>query len=116
SVSSDAGIYVGQSDRALVRNNYVHGNVAGIEIENTKDAEVVGNRVTDNTGGILVFNLPELQVKDGRRALVHENEVFANNRANFAIPGNIVASVPSGTGVVVLAADEIEITDNDITD
>lgn len=114
--ASDAGIYVGQSDRAIVRNNRVHGNVAGIEIENTTDAEVVGNHVTDNAGGILVFNLPELQVKDGRRVLVHGNEVVANNHANFAAPGNIVASVPSGTGIVVLAADEIEVTDNEVRD
>jgi parallel beta-helix repeat protein len=111
----DAGIYVGQSNHALVRNNDVHGNVAGIEIENTQDAEVTGNHVTDNAGGILVFNLPDLEVKDGRRALVHGNEVVANNRDNFAA-GGIVSFVPAGVGVVVLAADEIEITDNDVHD
>ncbi|MGN6103617.1 MAG: parallel beta-helix domain-containing protein, partial [Kofleriaceae bacterium] len=32
--ASDAGIYVGQSDRIIVRNNTARYNVAGIEIEN----------------------------------------------------------------------------------
>lgn len=56
--ASDAGIYVGQSDNVVVRNNRVEFNVAGIEIENTMNADVYGNVVTNNTGGILVFNMP----------------------------------------------------------
>lgn len=58
--ASDAGIYVGQSKSILVRNNHVHGNVAGIEIENSVEADVYGNRATDNTAGILIFDLPDL--------------------------------------------------------
>ena len=50
--ASDAGIYVGQSSGILVRGNEVTGNVAGIEIENSVDAEVVDNNVYGNTGGI----------------------------------------------------------------
>ncbi len=38
--SSDAGIYVGQCQHAIVRNNVAMGNVAGIEIENTQFADV----------------------------------------------------------------------------
>ena len=108
----DAGLYVGQSHDIIVRNNKVYGNVAGIEIENSKDAEVYGNDVYDNTGGILVFNLPDLPVQDGRRANVHDNNVHENNHANFAIPGTSVAGVPTGVGILVLAADETEIHKN----
>jgi len=32
--SSDAGIYVGQSEKVIIRNNKAYQNVAGIEIEN----------------------------------------------------------------------------------
>ena len=38
--ASDAGVYVGQSEVIIVRNNYVYENVAGIEIENSKFADV----------------------------------------------------------------------------
>jgi len=56
--ASDAGIYVGQSDTVIVRNTEAVGNVAGIEIENTSNADVYGNYAHDNTGGILVFDYP----------------------------------------------------------
>jgi parallel beta-helix repeat protein len=112
--ASDAGIYVGQSERALVIDNEVFGNVAGVEIENTTDAEVRGNNIYDNTGGVLVFNLPGLPVQDGKRAKVHNNEIKGNNRENFAPEGNIVGKVPAGTGVLILASDANEISDNTI--
>lgn len=38
--ASDAGVYVGQSELIIVRRNYVWENVAGIEIENSKFADV----------------------------------------------------------------------------
>lgn len=41
--SSDAGIYVGQSKTTVVRRHSVHDNVAGIEIENSFDADVYDN-------------------------------------------------------------------------
>ena len=57
---SDAGIYVGQSERAVVRHSRAEYNVAGIEIENTSYADVYANVATNNTGSILVFNMPNL--------------------------------------------------------
>lgn len=110
--ASDAGIYVGQSDTILVRNSEASGNVAGIEIENSTDAEVVGNWAHDNVGGILVFNLPGLPVKDGKRAKVHHNRVENNNQPQFADPAGIVSLVPSGTGIMVMASDSNEVHDN----
>ena len=51
-------------DRACA-NNHVELNVAGIEIENSTNADVHDNTATNNTGGILVFNLPGLEVENG---------------------------------------------------
>jgi parallel beta-helix repeat protein len=113
--ASDSGIYVGQSTNALIRNNVAHGNVAGIEIENTTDAEVHDNHTYDNTGGILIFNLPDLPVKDGKRANVHHNLIENNNRKNFAKTGNVVALVPQGTGMFILASDSNELHHNTVT-
>ena len=114
--ASDAGIYVGQSQTIIVRGNVARENVAGIEIENSFDADVHDNEAVNNTGGILIFNLPELQVKNGARARVFDNLVAENNTANFAPPGNIVGKVPQGTGLVMIAAHEVDVFGNEIRD
>ena len=114
--ASDAGIYVGQCHDVIVRNSRAERNVAGIEIENTVRADVYNNVATDNTGGILVFDLPGLQVKQGHHVRIFKNSVTSNNHVNFAAPGNMVATVPQGTGVMVMATDFVEVFDNDVSD
>ena len=59
-----------------------------------------------------MFNLPGLPVKDGRKTRVYSNHIHDNNTDNFAPKGNIVATVPTGTGFMVLANDEVEFFDN----
>ncbi len=113
--ASDAGIYVGQSQNVIVRYNRAEKNVAGIEIENTFDADVYENVATDNTGGILVFNMPNLS-QPGARTRVFKNQAIANNRGNFGHPGTPVATIPAGSGVVINSNDQVEIFDNDIRD
>ncbi len=110
--ASDAGIYVGQSSRITVRNSLAQANVAGIEIENSRDALVENNIATRNTGGILVFDLPNLPVMGGGNVIVRNNLVVANDTSNFAPPGNIVASVRRGTGVLVMANDRVLVENN----
>ncbi len=110
--ASDAGIYVGQSRDITVRNSIAEANVAGIEIENSRNALVENNIVTRNTGGILVFDLPDLPVMGGGNVVVRQNLVVANDTANFAPPGNIVASVRRGTGVLVMANDKVLVENN----
>lgn len=114
--ASDAGIYVGQSDNIIVRDNLAEENVAGIEIENSTNADVFRNKATKNTGGILVFNLPGLEVENGAVTRVFDNDVTANNTVNFAPAGNIVGLVPTGTGIAILAAHRVEIFQNRIGD
>ncbi len=114
--ASDAGIYVGQSDQIVVRNSRAEGNVAGIEIENSYNADVHDNVATNNAGGILVFDLPDLPQQGGHSVRLFRNRVIANNHVNFAAPGNIVAGVPSGTGIMVMANRNVHIIGNDIRD
>ena len=114
--ASDAGIYVGQSDTIVVRNSTVSGNVAGIEIENSNRADVHDNIATGNTGGILVFDMPNLPKEGGGDVRVFRNRVVANDQANFAPKGNIVATVPRGTGVLIMANDNVHVFDNDLAD
>ncbi|MEL6350076.1 MAG: parallel beta-helix domain-containing protein, partial [Myxococcota bacterium] len=108
--AADAGIYVGQVQRTVVRNNLASGNVAGIEIENTQYADVYGNTATNNTGGLLIFDLPGNPII-GRDVWVHDNTVTDNNTPNFA-PSGVVSTIPAGTGTVILASRRVVLEDN----
>ncbi|WP_250630511.1 parallel beta-helix domain-containing protein [Rhodoflexus caldus] len=110
--ASDAGIYVGQSKEIIVRNCKAWHNVAGIEIENSLHADVYDNEAFNNTGGILVFDLPDLVQKKGGFVRVYNNKVYENNYPNFAPKGNIVAKVPQGTGLLILATNNVEVFNN----
>lgn len=112
--ASDAGIYVGQSNTIVVRRNRAEYNVAGIEIENSQFADVYDNYAFHNTGGVLVFNLPNLLVQNGRGTRVYRNRLVENNNKNFAAEGNSVSTVPQGTGILILSNDDVEIFENDI--
>jgi len=111
----DAAIYVGMCDHIDVRNNRVFDNVAGIEIENSRHALVEGNIAHNNTGGILVFITPGLPIKTSYDAIIRRNTVIDNNTPNFAIPGSLVSTIPAGTGMIVLAGDDVIIEDNIIS-
>jgi parallel beta-helix repeat protein len=110
--ASDSGIYIGQSQQIVVRDNEAFANVAGIEIENSFFADVHDNYAHDNTGGILVFDLPGLQQEGGHAIRVYDNKISANNRANFAAQGDIVGLVPAGTGFFVMANHDVEVFGN----
>jgi len=108
----DAAIYVGMSDNIQVSNNEVFASVAGIEIENSRHAIVENNMVYDNAGGILTFITPGLPIKTTFDVIIRNNFIVNNNHKNFGAPGSIVSGVPSGTGVIVMAADDVQIENN----
>ncbi|MCX2450996.1 right-handed parallel beta-helix repeat-containing protein [Pedobacter sp. PLR] len=117
--SSDAGIYVGQTDSAIVRNCKAAKNVAGCEIENTSNAQVYDNEFYNNTAGFLIFDLPDLS-KRGGHVKVYNNNIHDNNFRNFAKAGSFgttwgVGNASPGSGIIILAASDIEIYDNKIT-
>jgi parallel beta-helix repeat protein len=111
----DAAIYVGMCDNVDVRHNQVYGNVAGIEIENSRHAIVENNYAHNNTGGILIFITPGLPIKTTYDVIVRNNFVINNNHENFGAEGSIVAGIPPGTGILVMAADDVIIENNIIT-
>lgn len=112
---ADAGIYVGQSrGPIIVRNNEVTGNVTGIEIENSTHADVYNNHAHDNVGGILVFLLPNNPSRVGYNTRIYDNLIENNNLPTFAAEGSTVALVPSGTGIMIMTADNTEVFNNTI--
>jgi parallel beta-helix repeat protein len=112
----DAGVYVGQSQNIRVTSNDVYYNVAGIEIENSHNAIVENNNVHENSGGILVFALPgTYRFKDNNGTIVRNNTLVDNNQPIADNAQGFVRAVPPGTGVMVLAAQNTEVTGNTIT-
>lgn len=108
----DAAIYVGMSDNIHVAYNEVFDSVAGIEIENSRHAIVESNYVHNNTGGLLAFITPGLPIKTTYDVIFRNNFVVNNNTPNFGAPGSTVAGVPAGTGLLIMAADEVVVEGN----
>lgn len=118
--ASDAGIYVGQTKGAIVRNSKASKNVAGCEIENTTDAEVYDNEFYNNTAGFLIFDLPDLSQRGGN-VKVYNNKIYDNNHRNFARAGHFgtywgVGNASPGSGIIILSTSDIEIYENEISE
>jgi parallel beta-helix repeat protein len=111
----DAAIYVGMCDHVDVRHNEVFDSVAGIEIENSRHALVENNYAHDNTAGILTFITPGLPIKTTYDVVIRDNFIVNNNTPNFGAPGSIVSGVPVGTGIVIMAADDVVVEGNIIS-
>ena len=112
---ADAAIYVGMCDNIDVLNNEVFDSVAGIEIENSRHCLVENNYAHNNTGGLLAFITPGLPIKTAFNIIFRNNFVVNNNHPNFGAPGSTVASIPPGTGILIMAADDVIVEGNIIT-
>jgi parallel beta-helix repeat protein len=93
-------------------------NVAGCEIENTTNAQVYDNEFWGNTAGFLIFDLPTLS-KRGGKVKAYNNNIHDNNERNFAKAGSFgttwgVGNAAPGSGVIILAASDIELYNNRI--
>ena len=113
--ASDAGIYVGQTDNAIIRTSRAAYNVFGFEIENVRRGEYSDNLAECNTGGFLIYDLDGL-TRYGSETRMFRNLSRNNNVPNFAEPGSIVSNVPAGSGMITLAYDKIDIFDNTFED
>lgn len=112
---ADAAIYVGMCDNIDVLHNEVFDSVAGIEIENSRHCLVENNYAHNNTGGLLAFITPGLPIKTAFNIIFRNNFVVNNNHENFGAPGSTVASIPPGTGILIMAADDVIVENNIIT-
>ncbi|MDD9892137.1 MAG: hypothetical protein OXT49_01320, partial [Gammaproteobacteria bacterium] len=110
--ASDAGIYVGQTTRAIIRGSRAAYNVMGFEIENVQGGEYAGNLGECNTGGFLIYDLDGLE-QYGYGTRMYNNVVRNNNTYNFN-SGGFVGNVPPGSGILTLSYDRIDMFENEI--
>jgi parallel beta-helix repeat protein len=115
----DATVYVGVDDNVTVEKNHLTNGVIGIELENTSNSFVSGNKLTGNVTGILVVVLPGLPTTSTEDAVIERNVIRANNLPNpFPPPPPFfddLQLLPSGSGVLNVGGDGITIRDNVIT-
>ena len=114
----DAGIYSGQNQRVIMRNNVMTLNVFGMEAENNIHVEIYGNEFTRNTTGLLVYdNNGVSRILSGSNCKVYDNTFTNNNESNFADLGSsLAADVPPGFGILYSATSALEITGNSFVD
>ncbi|MEM7436686.1 MAG: hypothetical protein AAF436_16150, partial [Myxococcota bacterium] len=115
--ASDAGVYIGKCDGGSVHDNVVYENVAGLEVENCQNVETFNNEIFDNTGGLLALQQDiSSEMQSNGNVRLFDNDVYCNNRENFAQPGSAVSGIPVGTGGLSFGGDGIEFFGNQFTD
>jgi len=115
--ADDSGIWVETSENVQVTHNLVESNVNGFEVSNSERILLADNEVRGNTIGMAILFLPDIfgVRSDTRRIEVRGNHVHDNNKPNTANEEGILASVPSGTGILHVGADDSLITKNVVT-
>ena len=112
---SDSGLYVGQSENVVIRNNKASENVCGINVENSGNVDIYNNECYNNTTGMVVLDIPGL-TRYCENISIHHNKLYNNNLFNFAPAGNVAASNLPGTGLMLWAAKKTKIYENEILD
>jgi parallel beta-helix repeat protein len=112
--SLDTGIYVGDDDQVTVRHNSVTNYVIGVVVENTIHAIVRDNLLKGNTAGIYVAVLPNHPRPFTDDVVVERNQVARNNLPNPVPPdsGDEIGGVPTGVGIVNLGSDHVVVRHN----
>ena len=113
--SDDTGIYIGQSNDAVIKNNQVSDCTVGIEVEVSSNIKVQDNKLMDNTIGISAIVLPGLSVTETSNIQVIRNLVIHNNRPNpVSDPTEILSQLPSGAGLLLIGVDNAIVTSNKV--
>ena len=110
----DAGVYAGQCRDVVIQNCESYRNTIGMETENCVNVLMANNSAHQNSLGLLVVLLPDLPTTAASNARVINNRVLDNNYPNVSPPGNTVNLVEPGIGIAVNAADNTEVTKNEV--
>ena len=112
----DAAIYVGDDDAVVVEGNFVTDSTIGVEIENSENAIVRNNTLIGNTAGVLVVVLPGLPKPFTEDVAIVGNFIARNNRPNPFGPSDpdALAQLPVGTGILNVGGDRVHIRGNAI--
>jgi len=113
--SDDTGIYIGQSQDAIIKDNYISDCTVGIDVELSSNITVQDNKVAGNSIGMTAEVLPGLSVTVTTGIQILDNTFDSNNRANpVTDPTDILSQLPSGSGLLIFGADHVSVRDNHV--
>jgi parallel beta-helix repeat protein len=106
--ADDSGIWVETSENVRVTHNLVENNVNGFEISNSSNITLAYNVARNNTVGLASLFLPDIfeERPDATGYVIRDNQFLNNNKVNTARPGSILSTVPAGTGILHVGADD----------
>ncbi len=105
--ASDAGIYLGQTMFASIKNSKAYGNVTGLNIENSMFVLVDNNQLYRNSIGAFISSLPDMIYPSSKNILLRNNFYYENNIKNFANEGALVRQLGSGVGLELIAVKDL---------
>lgn len=116
--SLDAALWVEAAENVRVIENEVYNSPTGLEVTVSNDIHIEGNIARDNVVGIGLYHpsgagLPpqDWPSQPFRNWKVINNRVSGNNFPN-PVSGGLVGQLPSGSGLLVLGVDDVEVRDN----
>lgn len=111
--SRGAGVIVTRSEGCLLDENGAFDSLAGFVLDDSRRCELRLNSAEVNGVGVLVADSPSDPGTSSENTL-RENIVLENNAILERPAGSLLEHVPTGVGVVILAADDTEVVGNQI--
>ena len=108
---SSSGVYAGSSEKVHFTSLEAFGNAIGIELGNSINSEIRTSHAYENAVGVFIALQPHLSSKISLNNQVVDNVIENNNTEDVQDQ-----KLPRGTGVIVLAADHVELKGNTIRD
>jgi hypothetical protein len=108
---ASVGVYVGSSERVSLAGVEASDNAIGVELENSIYSEVRASHVYENTMGIFISLQPHMSSKISIYNKVYDNVIEDNNLDSVA-----AQDLLHGVGILVLAADHVDLQKNTIRD
>ncbi len=116
--SLDAALWVEAAENVRVVENELYNSPTGLEVTVSNDIHMEGNIVHDNVVGIGLYHpsgagLPpqDWPPSPFRNWTLIDNEVYDNNLPN-PVSGGLVGELPSGSGILVLGVDDVDVQEN----
>jgi hypothetical protein len=120
--SLDSSLWVEAAENIRVIDNELYNSPTGLEVTVSNDVYMEGNDIHDNTVGVGFYHpsgagLPPSTWPSEifRNWQLVGNRIYDNNFPN-PVSGGLVGELPTGSGVLLLGVDYVEVRDNDIRD
>lgn len=118
--SLDSALWVEAAENVRVIDNELYRSPTGLEVTVSNEVHMEGNDIHDNVVGVGLYHPSGagLPPDDWPSETFHtwtliNNRVYDNNFPN-PVDGGLVGALPSGSGVLVLGVDDVDVRNNEI--